>query len=306
MDTAILILNHNGRSYLEKCLPSVIGAMDNCGQVKEIAVIDNDSSDASQEYIRSYFPQVRIIRLKENLSFTKAMNIGISEMNCPIVICLNNDIIVDKNFIAPLIRHFREEGNLFAVSAKMLFWESHALNFGRALGSFKYGFFTRRIVDSKTTVNTLYACAGGFAVEREKFLALGGFDEDMIVYWEDFDLCYRAWKRGWKILYEPESLLYHKFHGTYLENIGQKGIDALSGENYTLCLIKNLHDAFIFYKYVASLPLLVVVSLLAGKLYFVKGIFKSLRRWGLFLRKRRQEKTNIVLSDRAVFSITSR
>ena len=116
------------------------------------------------------------------------------------------------------------------MAAKMLLWDKKTLNFGRAIGSFRFGLFRRRLIDSSNITNTLYACGGGFAVDKTKFLRLGGFDEDMIAYWEDADLCYRGWKRGWKTVYEPRSIIYHKFHGSYLKKCGESGIREISGK----------------------------------------------------------------------------
>ena len=142
------------------------------------------------------------------------------------VIALNNDVIVESDFIAPLVRHFCEDKDVFAVGAKMLFWDRKELNFGRAKGDFRYGFFSRTICDSPLSVNSLYACAGGMALDKDKFLKLGGFDEDFEIYWEDLDLCYRAWRRCWKTVYEPQSVMYHKVHATNIKNTARAALTA--------------------------------------------------------------------------------
>lgn len=302
---SIVILNWNGLIFLKECIPSVISACrdytDNC----EIIVVDNGSSDGSIDYLQSAFPQVKIIPLKANLGFAKAMNIGIKESRYPIVIGLNNDIIVDEGFILPLVSHFPGDGNILAVAAKMLLWDKKTLNFGRAKGDFQFGFFKRNIVDSPVAVNTLYACAGGFAVDKNKFIELGGFDEDMDVYWEDADLCYRAWKKGWKTVYEPRSIIYHKFHGTYSKKCGRGWIDKASGQNYILFVLKNIHDKVFFCEQLFSLPVLMLVSVLTDKPHFALGLFLSLKRWPLFFKKRHIEKNKATLSDRSVFRISA-
>jgi len=300
MNLSIVVLNWNGKGFLERGIPSLIRAADIYGNNCEIIVVDNGSSDESVDYLKINFAQIRIIALKENLGSAKAMNIGIKAARADIVIGLNNDVIVEKDFIAPLVDHFCNDGNLFAVAAKMLLWDRKTLNFGRAIGRFRFGIFTRTFQEPAKTANTLYACSGAFAVDRNKFLELDGFDEDMIVYWEDLDLCYRAWKQGWKTIYEPKSIIFHKFHGTNLKKYGKKGIDALSGENYFLFIIKNLHDKSIFYQQLFSLPLLMLVTPLLGKSHFAKGLLRSIRRWPLFLKKRKAEKQKAIFSDREV------
>lgn len=305
MNASLVILNHNGIELLRDCIPSVIKAVEVCGFNCEILFLDNASTDQSIDFVKTNFSQVRIIELKGNLSFTRAMNIGIKNARYQLVICLNNDIISDKNFIDPLINHFARHSELFAVAAKMLFWDKKTLNFGRAIGSFKFGFFNRKIVDSGSAVNTLYACAGGFAVSKDKFIELGGFDEDLQVYWEDLDLCYRAWKRGWRVIYEPRSIIYHKVHGTNLKKLGQAGIDALSGENYSLVVLKNIHNRYIFYKHLLFMPVLFLLVFFTGKPYFGIGMLRALLKIKLFCAKRRVEKKLAIVSDRKVLAISS-
>jgi GT2 family glycosyltransferase len=303
MQTSVVILNWNGREFLEKCVPSVVRASAAYGENCEVVVLDNASSDNSIDYLKSNFPQVRILALKEKIGFAAAMNTGIKAAKYDIVIGLNNDIIVDEGFIAPLAGFFSESADVFAVAAKMLHWDKKTLNFGRTRGDFKFGFFRRSIVDSPFAVNTMYACAGAFAVDKEKFLMLGGFDEDMDVYWEDADLCYRAWKRGWKTVYEPQAIVYHKFHGTYGKEHGLGWIDKMSARNYLLFLLKNMHDKTLCCFQVFSVPFLMLASLLIGRPYFTVGFLSTPSKYCLFWEKRRREKALAVFSDRQVLKI---
>lgn len=289
---------------LKECLPSVITAVGVYGGEVEILLIDNGSSDGSAEYVRGNFPGVKILSLAENFSSTKAMNKGIAAAKGEVVISLNNDVMVDDGFIAPLVSHFGKDKDVFAVGAKMLFWDRKTLNFGRATGDFRYGFFRRLIRDSADTVNSLYACSGGCAVDKDKFFELEGFDEDYWIYWEDFDLCYRAWRRGWKTVYEPQSVVYHRVHATNIKKYGQRGIDSLSGENYSLCIIKNIHNKRLLFKHILSLPLLILLTTLSGRLHFALGLLYSIKKWPFFWKKRNQEKNKAFLSDTEVLKIS--
>jgi len=302
---SIVIPNWNGLEFLKLCIPSLIKAINFSSYSCEIIVVDNGSSDVSVDYLMSFFPGIRIILLNENLGFAAAMNIGIKEAKSDIVIGLNNDVIVEEGFIDPLVSHFLNDKKFFAVAAKMLLWDKKTLNFARAIGRFKFGVFRRTFQESSITTNTLYACGGAFAVDRDKFQKLGGFDEDMIAYWEDLDLCYRAWKQGYKTIYEPKSIVYHKFHGSYVKKCGQNGIRAISGENYFLFALKNFHDRSLFYQQLFSLPLLILVAPLLGKSHFAKGLLRSLKRWPDFLKKRKEEKKRSIFSDRQVLYMSN-
>lgn len=304
-DVSVVILNWNGLEFLERSIPSVIKAVELYDGNCEIIVVDNASSDESLNYLKTNFPQIKIIALNENFGFAKAMNIGVKEAKSEIVVGLNNDIIVDEDFIAPLISHFSNNGNIFAVASKMMLWDKKTLNFGRAIGNFKFGVFRRTFEQPPTTTNALYACGGAFAVDKKKFLKLDGFDEDMMAFWEDLDLCYRAWKQGYKIIYEPKAIVYHKFHGSFIKRYSENGIRKISGENYFLFAIKNIHDKTLFYQQIFSLPVLMVASVFIGKAHFAIGLLRSFRRWPLFLRKRKEEKKKAILTDREIFRISS-
>jgi len=305
MDISIIILNWNGLGFLKECVPSVIRACRNYGDNCEIMVVDNGSRDGSRDYLKLEFPFVRIAALERNFGFAKAMNIGIKEAAHSLVVCLNNDVVVDKNFILPLARYFND-GSVFAVAAKMFLWDRKTLYFGRTNLNFRWGFMHRVIWDSAVSAYTLYACAGGFAVDKNKFLKIGGFDEDMDVYWEDLDLCYRAWKQGYKTIYEPQSMIYHKFHGTNLQKYGRRGIDRLSGRNYTLFVLKNIHDRKLLSCHLFFLPVLMFASALAGRSRFAAGILSSFKIWPIFLKKREAERKKAIFSDREVLNMSSK
>lgn len=307
MNTAlsIVIPNWNGLEFLKLCLPSLIKAVKKYSYCCETIVVDNASVDGSVEYLEREHPEIRIIKLSENFGFAKAMNIGVKASGADIVIGLNNDVIVEEDFIVPLISHFYKDKNIFAAASKMLLWDRKTLNFGRAVGNFRFGVFRRNFQEPAMSTNTLYACAGAFAVDRNKFLELNGFDEDMLAYWEDLDLCYRAWKQGYKTVYEPGSVVYHKFHGSFIKKCGIKGIMRLSGENYFLFALKNFHDKRFFYQQLLFLPILALAAPLLGKTHFARGLALSFKRWPLFLKKRTAERKKAVFSDLEVFNMSS-
>ena len=151
---SIVIPNWEGRELLKKCIPSVIKAARNYPGDCEIIVVDNGSKDKSIDYLRSTFPQVRIISLPENRGFSKGMNRGIRGSKNRIVIGLNNDTMVKEDFIKPLVEHFSDK-DIFAVGARMLRWDRKTLDFGKATGRFLFGFLKIKFEDSNKAVNTL-------------------------------------------------------------------------------------------------------------------------------------------------------
>ncbi|MEW6101538.1 MAG: glycosyltransferase family 2 protein, partial [Candidatus Omnitrophota bacterium] len=297
---SVVIPNWNGREYLEKCLPSLYASLSEVNSNYEVIVVDNASTDASTDYIRDNFQSVRLISFKSNLGFSRAMNTGIKEAKGDIIIGLNNDIVVAGGCIHYLASHFDSADGIFSVAAKMYLLDRITLNFSRASAQFKFGFFRRVFTDSASSCNALYACGGAFAVDKNKFLELGGFDEELTPFWEDMDICYRAWKRGYRTIYEPKAVVYHKFHGSFLKKYSEAAIHKLSGENYFLFCLKNFHQKKFFFRFILTLPVLIISSLILGKHYFALGLIKSLRKWPLFWRKRSREIKLSRLCDKEV------
>lgn len=305
MGVSVIILNWNGRALLAQCLPSVIAAARQYPREEcVISVVDNGSSDGSGEYLAREFPAVKLLALPENLGFAQALNRGIAASAHRRVILLNNDVTVDADFIAPLAAHFSRD-DMFCAGARMLFPGGKRVYFGRASGTFRYGFFLRRLSDPPLSCPSLYGCGGGMMVDRDKFLALGGFDEDMEIYWEDLDLCYRAWKRGWATVYEPQSRMIHRVSATNSAAWGAGGIAARSGRNYLFFIIKNIHDRMFIASQVCALPLLLLLLFLSGRGAFCGGVISAIAGARAFLRKRAALRAEAVLTDRQILAVTS-
>lgn len=296
-NVSIVILNWEGLELLKECIPSVIKAIQKYQGNCEIIVVDNGSKDKSIDYLRSTFPKIRIISLPENIGFSKGMNRGIKASKNRIVIGLNNDTIAKEDFIKPLVRHFSSK-DVFAVGAKIPYWDRESLAFGKATGRFRLGLLKIRFKDVPKTSNSLYACGAAAAFDKEKFLQLDGFDEEMN-YWCDTDLCYRAWKSGWKSIFEPESIVCHKEESTYIKKYGKSETFTLFREGQFFFLWNNIRDKWLLFQHILFLPFLVLVALCMGRLYFVKGLFRTLKKLKLILKKRRREKKGLI-TDREV------
>jgi O-antigen biosynthesis protein len=243
---SVVIPNWNGRDLLEQYLPSVIDALSHSPR-HEIIVVDNGSQDGSAQFVRDRFPQVRVLALDTNLGFGGGSNAGFAAARNDIVVLLNSDMRVERNFLQPLLDGFQDK-NTFAVSCQIFFSdpnkprEETGLTEGWWLqGGLRVG---HRI---ETEINGLYPCfyggGGSCAFDRKKFLELGGFDELLRpFYLEDTDLGYLAWKRGWKVLYQPASVVYHEHRGTIGKRFSESYIQSVLKKNFVLFTWKNIHD----------------------------------------------------------------
>ncbi len=238
-----VIPNWNGRDLLAKYLPSVVAAMGG----NEIIVVDNGSTDGSAEFLRREFPQVRVLALEKNLGFGGGSNAGFRAAANDIVVLLNSDMRVAPDFLAPLVEGFRDP-DVFAVSCQIFFSDPDKVReeTGLTQGWWEDGALrVRHRIDPE--IDDLYPCfyggGGSCAFDRRKFLELGGFDELLApFYLEDTDLGYMAWKRGWKVLYQPRSVVYHEHRGTIGKKFSAESIRGVLQKNYLLFAWKNIHE----------------------------------------------------------------
>jgi O-antigen biosynthesis protein len=241
-----VIPNWNGKDLLAKYLPSVIEAFSG-NPANEIIVVDNGSTDGSAAFVRATFPQVKLIALTQNLGFGGGSNTGFRAAKNSIVVLLNSDMRVAPDFLAPLLEGFREPG-VFAVSCQIFFSDPAKLREETGLTQSWWedgGLRVRHRIDP--AISDLFPCSygggGSCAFDREKFLELGGFDRLFEpFYLEDGDLGYMAWKRGWKVLYQPRSVVYHEHRGTIGKRFHEDYIQDVLKKNFLLFCWKNIHE----------------------------------------------------------------
>ena len=243
---SVVIPNWNGRDLLERYLPSVIAALSGHPE-NEIMVVDNGSTDGSADFVRRAFPDVKLLPLDRNRGFGGGSNAGFRAARNDVVVLLNSDMQVAPDFLPPLLEGFRDE-RVFAVSCQIFFRDPAKMREETGLTQGWWqdgGLKVRHRADS--AIDDLFPCfyggGGSCAFDRRKFLELGGFDELLApFYLEDTDLGYMAWKRGWKVLYQPRSIVYHEHRGTIGKRFGEAQIQAVLKKNYLLFCWKNIHD----------------------------------------------------------------
>ena len=211
----VAILNYNGKKHLEYLLPTVCAAAKKFLGVCAVVVLDNQSADDDVAWIEREFPSVQaIVALKNDFLFS--YNWLAHKRSEDILVLLNNDLKVDHDFLAPLIQHFKLP-DVFSVSARSYDWNGTVVTSGPARLEFKNGFYSWKFDTLRQkTCHTLYASGGFMAVDRKKFLELGGFNRLFApAYCEDVDLGFRAWRRGWRCVYEPASIVWHRNQGSW-------------------------------------------------------------------------------------------
>lgn len=245
---AIVILNWNGRNFLEKFLPSVLAA---AYAYKKIIVADNASTDDSVDFLKAHYPQIDIIQNKSNEGFAKGYNTALKQVTADYYVLLNSDVEVTPGFIEPVLDLMERDRTIAACQPKLLSYHDKTMfEYAGACGGwldyFGYPFMRGRIFDicEKDTgqyddaAPCFWASGAAFFVRAAVFHELKGFDEYFFAHQEEIDLCWRAQLAGYKIYVQPASVVYHVGGGTLPKGNSLKTF--LNFRNNLVMLAKNL------------------------------------------------------------------
>jgi GT2 family glycosyltransferase len=303
----IQILNWDGRTLLEECLPRLREAVALAGGGHRIVVVDNGSRDDSVALVRERFPEVHIVQLDRNYGFSEGNNRGMASAGSDIVVILNNDMVVDPHFLRPLLEPFCDP-SVFAVTSQIFLADPAARReeTGRTRARFEGGLFYMWHEDVHPAVETIptavfWAGGGSSAVDRRKYEVLGGFDTLYHPFYvEDVDLSYRAWKRGWRSLFAPESHVTHR-HRASSKRFGTAFIDNTIRRNHFLFVWKNVTDIRMIAAHLVRMPRNHAQSVLErGMAFEFRAYMRAWMRLPRTLTRRLAECGAGVLDDRAV------
>ena len=220
---SVILPNYNGRHLLEKNIPSLLEALD--GIEHEIIVVDDCSPDDSVQFLEDTYTEIKVIKKESNSGFSATCNRGIRAAELELLCIVNTDVTFTPDYFTILLPEFDDPG-LFAVKGNIINYDKtieDASNIDRTtLIYYRRGFLrfdtktplTRKtlITGNDTQIVFLGCC---FVCDRKMMLQLNGFDEIYSpFYWEDADLAQRALESGFKLLYLPESIVYHQASST--------------------------------------------------------------------------------------------
>lgn len=317
---SVIIPNWNGEKLLRKNLPKILTAVP---KSTEVIVIDNGSMDGSVQYINELAGYglrpacrpvcrqgrrgrvkrkekrnsqhgtrdritIKLVKNKKNLGFIKACSQGVKIAKGEFIVLLNNDVIPEKNFLKPALVHFKDK-NVFAVS----FNEN---KFGWAKIWWRVGFIHHGVGGAGDKSHLSAWANGGSAVFRKSmWKELEGFDELYEpFYWEDFDLGYRAWANGWKIIWEPAAKVVHKHEAT-ISKLDKYFVGQIKERNQLLFIWKNITDPWLKFTHLFGL----LFRVLMGPNY-LKVVFSALKQYSHFGKPKNK---NQKLSDKEILNM---
>ena len=295
---AAVVLNYNGRHLLQENLSSVVAAACNVEGGCEVIVLDNLSTDGSVEFLKDHFAGVRVEVAPSN-RIVFSYNELCQRIRHKYVVLLNNDLRLREDSLSVLLPHCAAP-DVFAVSAVLLDAEGTTITRSRDLAVSHRGLLEVAPFQANVAAPTLDAgcCA---VYDREKLVALGGFDElYWPFFWEDRDLSYVAWKRGFRVLVEPRSIMYHRHHATIQVNPRNQAVCHRNGH---LFFWKNITDPLLIANHIIWLAFLIPWRAVRGQWTYVRGVWTAFHKLPQALKRRREMKPLWTRTDAEVWAL---
>ena len=289
MSTSVVILNWNGRHFLEKYLPGV-EAYSQLPDV-DIIVADNASTDDSLSYLQTHHSDIRIIRLDKNYGFAEGYNRALQQVEAEYYVLLNSDVEVSEGWLQPMLDLMRQKPDIAACMPKIRAisdrsYFEHAGAAGGFIDKYGYTFCRGRLFHTVekdagqygTEMEIFWATGACCMIRAKLFHEFGGFDSAFFAHMEEIDLCWRLKNAGYTIWYTPRSVVYHVGGGMLPQSSPFKTF--LNYRNNLLMMYKNLPrknrkrilTIRITLDYVSA-----VHSLLKGDISVLKAVWKAHR-----------------------------
>ena len=291
MKVSVVILNWNGKSFLEKFLPSVV-QHSNLPNV-EIVIADNASTDDSIQFLKINYPTLKTIILDRNYGFAEGYNKALAQLQSEYFVLLNSDVEVTSNWIQPLIDLMDSDKKIAASMPKLrMFDDKQYFEYAGAAGGFvdKYGYpfcrgriFSTVEIDNgqyNTISDVFWATGACMFVRAEYFKLSGGLDADFFAHMEEIDLCWRFKGMGYRVVYNPHSTVFHVGGGTlpkenpfktylnFRNNLYLLCKNSFQGNIALLLLQRMLLDGIAACKFLASLEFRCFFAIFKAHIHF--------------------------------------
>lgn len=268
----------------------------------EIIVVDDDSRENLTLDLRKMLKSVKISVNKENIGFAKSVNRGVKMASGEFILLLNSDVRIETIKFDNLINQFKQNKDIFAIS--FLQEEKGGKKGGKNIISFKRGLVTHDRAAGLSRGLTAWAEGGSCILRKKYFDELGGFDQIYApFYWEDIDISYRAYKAGWKILFDPGVVVEHHHESTIGKYYSKEFIDKTSFRNQFIFIWKNLEDIDKIFLHLFYLPYHILSALFKKNTQMISGMIGAVRLIKNILKARQIETGYSKISDQEIFKL---
>ena len=314
-DCSFVIVSWHGKNSLAQSLPALLQAARHHGGDHEvIVVLDHESNDGTRELLQKNFPEVILLQAQTSLYFGAATRLGIQKATRDIVVPINNDTIVDEDFLAPLLKPF-ENPAVFGVASQVCVSSGPGRETGKTRAYFKGGdivWVQEAILsgeDSRDYCPVSWLHRGAVAVDRQKYLWLLGLDDLYDPgYFEDADLSHRAWKAGWTCLLALKGRVSHK-HQLKVPHGGEDFLHFIVQRNASIFFWKNINDIPTLMKHcVGSVSRRMRRARVSGigEAVEIRSFLAALKRLPMLLRKRLVAARTSIRTDQEIFALVTR
>ncbi|MDZ4668045.1 MAG: glycosyltransferase family 2 protein [bacterium] len=308
----IVVLNYNGKKFLGDCFHSL---KDSTYPKKHVFLLDNASPNDDVAYVRANYPWVKIIQNPLNNGYCAAYNLAFEQCSSKYIICLNNDVVVDKHWLEPMVALAESNPKIGAIQPKILAMKSpeyfeYAGASGGQIDKYGFPFMRGRIFDSlekdlgqyNDAAQIFWASGAAMLVNKEALKYSGNLDEIIVHHMDEIDLCWRLQLSGFEVRVEPKSFIYHvggatiaarSFKKTYWNH---RNSIYMMLKNYGFANMVGRTFVHILLDYIA-----LAQSLLTGQFQVARGIFMAhiwlIGHIGLIVKERKKVQGNRKASD---------
>ncbi len=306
---SVIIPNWNGAQYLPTCLAAL---RRQTYRDFEVIVVDNASTDGSRELLARDYPEVRLVALPENRGFTGACNAGLRAARGELLILLNNDTEADPGWLAAIADASARHPEAGLIASKIMLFDRRdvfhtAGDFYRVDGlPGNRGVWQRDVGQYENEGYVFSACGGAATYRRAMLEEVGLLDEDFFYSCEDMDMAWRAQLAGWRCLYTPQAIIYHRLAATG----GGATASFYDGRNFIYIVIKDYPGSLLrrFWWKVLRAQLHIAIEALrawrgAAARARLRGQIAGLLAFPRLLRKRRDVQRARRVSDDYLMSI---
>lgn len=305
IETAVVLLSYNSLPLVQKFLPKIVQTVPNRTDI-EIYVVDNASTDDTSAFVKLNFPNVKLIRFEKNVGFTGGYLKSLAQIEAKNFVLISSDIEVAENWFQPAIDLLNSSDDIACVQPKIMSFDrrkefEYAGAAGGYIDALGYPFCRGRLINvleedhgQYDEVSEIFWASGAcLFIKSEAWKVAEGFDKDFFAHMEEIDLCWRLKGMGYRIMYQPESKIYHM--GGFVIKYGSPQKIFRNHRNNLLMLIKNLPTTQLIWKIPLRLLLdhAAALSMLKeknpeGSMQVFKAHLDILQNLGMWLDKRKQ------------------
>lgn len=295
MNLSVIIPTYKNRELFLANLKNNFPYFEDC----QVIIVNDDPKESIKKEVEFLSHQKKrfiVLENKQNLGFGLSVNQAVTQATSDYLMILNSDVKLIDDSYKRALDYFKKNKNLFAVSFAQK--EKDGTIVGKNKIHWQKGMIFHKKADDLTFGKNSWAEGGAAVFDKKKFLELSGFDSLFSpFYWEDIDLSYRAWKKGWEIIFDPSIVVIHHHQSTIGKYFDTSFTKTIAFRNQLIFIWKNITQKRLIFSHLFFLPYYFFYFLLKKEKGFFWGFFEALKRLFLVLKRRKETSILNIKSD---------